>query len=194
MPYPLANIIKDLINDTTAGKSFQGIKEELIKQTSQSAETRFTTLINEEQLNGRSPSQFLRRMREVSGEMSDGPLFRQLFISRLPTYVQGILASMDENSPIELLEKMADKILEVFTSSKANTSTSGRNNHCTCSNTRDLPLVAAVTLATTQDNETLKAIQSLTKQMDELLREHQRTPRRSHFHERRRVSRSMSRR
>lgn len=122
-------------------------------------------------------------------------MFRKLFISRLPGYVQGILASMDENSPSEQLAKTADRILEAFTTSEANSGTAGRSNRCTCSNAGDSNPVASVAVPISSESETLKAIQKLTKQMIKLLAKRQSRPRDSFRHGHwRRSSRSSSRR
>lgn len=101
MPFSLASIIKDLRNESPADASYVSVKEELLKRTSQSAENRFCTLVNDESLNGRTPSQFLRSMRELSGgEVIDGWIFHQIFVSRLPYHVQDILVRMSKSMPL----------------------------------------------------------------------------------------------
>ena len=65
-------------------------------------------------LGDRKPRQLLRKMRQLLGDrpLEDG-ILRQLFLQRLPTNVQLILASTSDTVSTDDLASLADKILEV---------------------------------------------------------------------------------
>lgn len=166
MPFPLAAIIKDLINDTPPNASFHSIKEELLRRTSQSAETRFRALINEESLDGRTPSQFLRRMKELAGgEITDGPLFRQLFLSRLPNHVRGTLTIFTKTTPLEELAAAADHILDVMPTTQSQSS----SPRYACSCTTAATAISSVSPEMAAQNATVKAMQEIAEQIKNLL-------------------------
>ncbi|KAL0820942.1 hypothetical protein ABMA28_005599 [Loxostege sticticalis] len=113
----LALEVEDIItNPPKTEERYTKLKQELIRRLSMSEEQRVRQLISEEELGDRRPSQFLRHLRSLAGAaLSDDNILRQLWMRRLPTPVQAILASQAELS-LDKIADLADKVSEVTTS------------------------------------------------------------------------------
>ena len=97
-----------------AENPYTRLKSEFVKRTSASEQQRLHQLLNVEQLGDRKPTQLLRRMQQLLGERQLEPsIMMQLFLQRLPTNAQLILASSKDTLDTESLAKLADKTLEV---------------------------------------------------------------------------------
>ena len=111
----IAEVLRDLLLQPPTKDEYDTIKAELITRTSTSEQRRLHQLLISEELGDRKPSQLLRRMKQLLGERSlEASIFRTLFLQRLPTTVQSILATSD-GVGIEQLALIADKIMEVST-------------------------------------------------------------------------------
>eukprot|EP00794_Sanderia_malayensis_P012952 gene12952-biopygen10328 len=114
LPPEIAQEIRDLLLQPPADEPYEHLKAGLIKRTSASEQKRLHQLLISEELGDRKPSQLLRRMRQLLGDSRlEDKILRQLFLQRLPTNAQLILASSADNVSIEQLASLADKILEV---------------------------------------------------------------------------------
>ncbi|XP_029651340.1 uncharacterized protein LOC115224557 [Octopus sinensis] len=144
MPPQLATTARDLITDPSPDATYASVKLEVEKRNTRSKESRFHELMADEQLGDRTPPEFLRRLRELSGKSADAPLLWKIFFSRLPAYIQTAL----ESNSVDQIATMADKMVEfaVRPSSRA---------ACVCSETS----------ANSIDGLS-KQIESLTKRMD----------------------------
>ena len=110
----IAQEVRDLLINPPAENPYTQLKSELVKRTSASEQQRLHQLLNAEQLGDRKPTQLLRRMQQLLGESQlESSIMTQLFIQRLPTNAQLILASSKDTLNTESLAKVADKILEV---------------------------------------------------------------------------------
>ncbi|XP_029638031.1 uncharacterized protein LOC115213236 [Octopus sinensis] len=90
--------------------SYEVFKITLINRTSESQQ-----LLISEELDDKTPSQLLRRMKQLLGDESlPEKILKQLFLQRLPSNTQVVLTSTRENTPIEELAELADKIAEVL--------------------------------------------------------------------------------
>ena len=97
-----------------AENPYTQLKSELVKRTSASEQQRLHQLLNAEQLGDRKPTQLLRQMQQLLGESQlESSIMTQLFLQRLPTNAQLILASSKDTLDTESLAKLADKIFEV---------------------------------------------------------------------------------
>ncbi|XP_070518857.1 uncharacterized protein [Cardiocondyla obscurior] len=104
--------IKDLIRDPPAEGRYQNVKKTLIQRLAVSQEQKLRQLLEHEELGDRRPTQFLRHLKSLAGlNMADDRL-RTLWISRLPTQMQVILATR-HGDPLEQVAEQADKIMEV---------------------------------------------------------------------------------
>ena len=110
----VAQEVRDLLINPPAENPYAQLKSELVKRTSASEQQRLDQLLIAEQLGDRKPTQLLRRMQQLLGESQLEPsIMKQLFLQRLPTNAQLILASSKDTLDTESLAKLADKILEV---------------------------------------------------------------------------------
>ena len=110
----VAQEVRDLLINPPAENPYTRLKSELVKRTSASEQQRLHQLLNAEQLGDRKPTQLLRRMQQLLGERQLEPsIMTQLFLQRLPTNAQLILASSKDTLETESLAKLADKIQEV---------------------------------------------------------------------------------
>ncbi|KAJ8017999.1 hypothetical protein HOLleu_44254 [Holothuria leucospilota] len=110
----IAEEVRDLLITPPEENPYDKIKTQLIERTSTSEQKRLHQLLISEELGDRKPSQLLRRRRQLLGERQlEDSIFKTLFLQRLPTNVQLILASTRDTVDIEQLSLIADKVLEV---------------------------------------------------------------------------------
>lgn len=108
-----AQEVRDILLNPPAEDPYNTVKAELIRRTSQSEQKRLRQLLISEELGDRKPTQLLRRMQQLLGDRQLEPsILKQLFIQRLPTNVQLILASSSDTVNIDGLAAIADKIME----------------------------------------------------------------------------------
>ncbi|XP_029647994.1 uncharacterized protein LOC115222021 [Octopus sinensis] len=84
MPPQLASTARDLITDPGPDATYASVKLEVEKRNTRSEESRFNELMADEELGDRTPSEFLRRLRELSGKAADAPLLRKFFFQGCP--------------------------------------------------------------------------------------------------------------
>lgn len=94
------------------GKRYEWIKQEMIRRYSISDSQRIRQLVSGEELGDRKPSQFLRHLKSLAGNLAEDALLRELFMQRLPKSVQQILAAHADLS-LDRIAGIADSILEV---------------------------------------------------------------------------------
>ena len=111
--HKLTPVVKDLITDTPHNSTYDSIKREVLFRTSLSAEKWFQTLVDDELLGDRMPSELLRRMRELAEDIpADSIIIKQLFFSRLPSQGKAIVAPMVEKRSVDVIASSADKVME----------------------------------------------------------------------------------
>ncbi|BHF72773.1 hypothetical protein SprV_0401584400 [Sparganum proliferum] len=114
LPLTILSQVQTLLRDPPTDASYTKLKAELLRLTSVSDRQRYHALVKEEALDGRKPSELLRRMRFLVGNMTIGDkFFKEMFLERLPTSVQTILASVSDDLDISKLAEMADRMMEV---------------------------------------------------------------------------------
>ena len=72
-----------------------------------------------EELGVQTPSRLLRRMERLLGddmEQANRPLFRELFLQRLPANVRMVLASLARTCSLKELADRADEVMEASNS------------------------------------------------------------------------------
>uniref|UniRef100_A0A0L8ICP0 DUF7041 domain-containing protein n=2 Tax=Octopus bimaculoides TaxID=37653 RepID=A0A0L8ICP0_OCTBM len=106
----IMNVVRDLIMAPHGSVSYNTFKTTLINRSSE----QLHQLLTSEELSDRTPSQFLRKMKQLLGDESlPDKVFKQLFLQRLPSNTQVVLASIRESTSIEELAELADKIAVV---------------------------------------------------------------------------------
>ena len=77
---------------------------------------RLQQLLTSEELGDRKPSHLLRRMEQLLGDetaATDSAFVRELFLQRLPGNVRMVLASSPDDTTLEDLAQLADRMVEV---------------------------------------------------------------------------------
>lgn len=106
--------VRDILIAPPQTEPYKILKAALVKRTSVSEQKRLNKLLTSEELGDRSPSQLLRRMQQLLGSNTlETSILKQLFLQRLPTNVQLILASTSDDVSLVALAALADKIVEV---------------------------------------------------------------------------------
>ncbi|XP_032677687.1 uncharacterized protein LOC116847131 [Odontomachus brunneus] len=107
-----AREVKDVITDPPATDKYLAIKTALIRRLSASQEHRIRQLLEHEEMGDRKPFQFLRNLRTLAGNAVPEQLLRTLWLGRLPTTIQAILATRVQDR-LEDVAEQADRIQEV---------------------------------------------------------------------------------
>nr|VZI18557.1 unnamed protein product [Spirometra erinaceieuropaei] len=106
--------VQTFLRDPSTDAPYTKLNAELLRLTSVSDRQRYHAVVKEEALGDRKPSELLRRMRSLVGNMAiHDNFFKEIFLKRRPTSVQTILASGSDDLDISKLEKMADRMTEV---------------------------------------------------------------------------------
>lgn len=105
-----------VIQNPPATNKFLALKNCIVKTFTRSEATRIKALLNHMELGNRRPSQLLSEMCALYKGPKDR-IFIELFISRLPSTVRGILMGMkpgnsETEPPLEIIAQWADSIME----------------------------------------------------------------------------------
>nr|VZI00062.1 unnamed protein product [Spirometra erinaceieuropaei] len=134
--------VQSLLSNPSADAPYSALKVEILRLNSVSDRQRYHQLIKEESLGDRKPSELLRRMRSLLGDMQVNDKFvKEMFLERLPADVQTILASGYQDLTVSQLAEMANRTIEVqrfqspsvapiSSSSSQNRETSQPENRC----------------------------------------------------------------
>ena len=116
--------IRDLILTPPAQTPYDVLKETLIKWTAAFDQQHLQQLFSAEELGDRKLTQLLRHLQQLSGDTpgADGYFLQELFLQCLLSNVRMVLASMRNDTPINELAQLADKIMEVAIPEVANVS------------------------------------------------------------------------
>lgn len=105
--------VEDIITRPPATDKYEKLKTELISRLSISRAERLKQLTLKEELGDRKPSQFLRHIRSLAGPDFPDEFLRTLWMSRLPSLLQSIIA-MQDNLALDAVALMADKVYEAM--------------------------------------------------------------------------------
>lgn len=103
--------VRDIIMNPPAERAYETLKNELIKRLSLSQEHKTRRLLEHEEIGDRKPSQFLRHLRSLAGNVIGDEVLRTIWLSRLPVFIQPHLVTRT-GDPLEVLADMADAIVE----------------------------------------------------------------------------------
>uniref|UniRef100_A0A6P7GI94 Uncharacterized protein LOC114338493 n=1 Tax=Diabrotica virgifera virgifera TaxID=50390 RepID=A0A6P7GI94_DIAVI len=116
--FTLANITSDatkfnyiVANLETVYREDVKLKSELIKRLSASQQQKIKRLLDHEELGDRRPSQFLRNLQSLAGTTVPDNIVRSLWLGRLPSSTQAILATQAKAS-LDAVAELADTISE----------------------------------------------------------------------------------
>nr|XP_037874854.1 uncharacterized protein LOC119630234 [Bombyx mori] len=111
-----ASTVEDIITNPPASGKYERLKSELINRLSKSREKKVQQLLHHEELGDRKPSQFLRHLRDLAGADVPEDFVRTIWVSRLPSNTQAIVASQC-NASLEDVSQLADKVHDVVSNS-----------------------------------------------------------------------------
>ncbi|XP_071653063.1 uncharacterized protein [Temnothorax longispinosus] len=103
--------VRDIIMNPPAERAYETLKAELIKRLCLSQEHKTRRLLEHEEIGDRKPSQFLRHLRSLAGNVVGDQVLRTVWLSRLPAYIQSHLVTRTADSN-EQLADIADAIVE----------------------------------------------------------------------------------
>ncbi|XP_046142065.1 uncharacterized protein LOC123987861 [Osmia bicornis bicornis] len=103
--------VRDVLLNPPASGLYDTLKTELIRRLSVSQEQKARRLLELEEIGDRKPSQFLRHLRGLAGTCVSESLLRTLWLGRLPTNVQAILATQKDTA-LDKVAELADAILD----------------------------------------------------------------------------------
>ncbi|XP_076764838.1 uncharacterized protein LOC143431786 [Xylocopa sonorina] len=104
-------IILDVIEAPPEKSTYEDIKQALIERMAKSEEANLRKLISGIELGNRKPLELLREMKQLAGKSVTESATRTMWIQRLPTRTQEILALLEE-TPMEKIAKIANKSRE----------------------------------------------------------------------------------
>lgn len=146
-----ASAVEDIITDPPSTDKYECLKKELVKRLCKSRERKIQQLLTHEELGDRKPSQFLRHLRDLAGADVPEDFLRTIWVSRLPTGTQAIVASQC-NVSLEEASQLADKVHDVVSVS---------------------PQIASAATTSSRDNEIAeltRQVQALTTRIDRMSR------------------------
>lgn len=109
--------IEDIITTPPDTDKYEKVKTELINRLSCSQQQRIKQLLEHEEMGDRTPSQFLRHLKNLAGNTVQDEFLRTLWLNRLPAVMQAILAAQADLTLTKVAE-IADKIKESTSSSQ----------------------------------------------------------------------------
>lgn len=105
--------VGDLISNPPEQQRYTALKTRLLKIYQASVEAQFNKLVSEMDLGQQRPSQLLAKMKELAKNSgTTGDTVKNLWLSRLPAWVRAILATNKEDTKLDDLAEMADKIMD----------------------------------------------------------------------------------
>ena len=120
LPPDIASLVRDLLMKPDSTDPYVKLKAELILRSGESAQQEIRQLLSGEELGNRKPSELLRNMKRRAETLNvPDNLMLELFLQRLPSSVQSILAAVSDLT-LEKAAEISDRILEVTPSPMEN--------------------------------------------------------------------------
>uniref|UniRef100_A0A6P7GMP4 Uncharacterized protein LOC114339962 n=1 Tax=Diabrotica virgifera virgifera TaxID=50390 RepID=A0A6P7GMP4_DIAVI len=111
VPATYISEVRDIIVSPPATERYVKLKSELIKRLSASQQQKIKRLLEHEELGDRRPSQFLRHLQSLAGTTVPNNIVRSLWLGRLSSSTQAILATQAKAS-LDAVAELADTISE----------------------------------------------------------------------------------
>ena len=108
-----ASEVRDVLTNPPTQNRYTKLKTELIKRLSETQENKVRRLLEHEEIGDRKPSQFLRHLRSLAGTVVPDDVLRPLWLSRLPSEIQAIVATRTQ-SPLDEMAELADVVAETL--------------------------------------------------------------------------------
>ena len=157
LPPDIASLVRDVLLKPDATDPYTQLKTEIINRSGESTQQEIRQLLSGEELGSRKPSELLRNMKRRAESLSvPDKLMLELFLQRLPSTVQTILAAVSDLT-LDKAAEISDKILEVTPSPVENFAVSHSS-------------------ATSTDEKIFHEIEKLNKRIDRLSFSRSRSP------------------
>ncbi|XP_018562602.1 uncharacterized protein LOC108904497 [Anoplophora glabripennis] len=104
--------VSDLVMNPPQDKPYSALRAALIRRLSTSQEQKTRRLLEREEIGDSKPSQFLRRLKALAASTVSDSLLRTLWIGRLLSSVQAILATQ-KNAALDDVAELADAVMEI---------------------------------------------------------------------------------
>ncbi|KAH8020302.1 hypothetical protein HPB51_000272 [Rhipicephalus microplus] len=114
LPQDIADDLDDILPSPHPSHPYDTLKAGIISRKPESEHSGLQPLITAAELSDRSPSQLLRRMRQLLGDTSgaqEEKLLRELFLQRLPQSMVPVLVAAGD-VPVDTLAEMADRVAD----------------------------------------------------------------------------------
>lgn len=113
LPPEIASLVRDVLMNPDPNDPYANLKKELISRSGESSTQEIRQLLSGEELGSRKPSELLRNMKRRAETLKvPDNLMLELFLQRLPTSVQTILAAVSDIT-LDKAAEISDRILEV---------------------------------------------------------------------------------
>ncbi|XP_076764830.1 uncharacterized protein LOC143431872 [Xylocopa sonorina] len=103
--------VQDIFDNPPDTDKYETLKKELVQRLSMSQGQRIRQLLEQEEIGDRTPSQFLRHMRNLAGSTVTDDFLRTLWSGRLPAMTRAIVTAQADLS-LNKLAEIADQIHE----------------------------------------------------------------------------------
>lgn len=113
-----AREVKDVILQPHQTTPYTDLRSKLSERLSSSQEAKTRRLLETEEIGDRKPSAFLRHLKDLAGSKVDETVVRQLWLGRLPTSMQQILATQ-KDAALDKVGTLADAIFDTKSSPTA---------------------------------------------------------------------------
>lgn len=113
IPASMAPDVRDIVIHPPDHKPFTALRDAILRRTAMSEEKRIHQLLEGTQLDGRTPSQLLRLMRQRAGDAISEAVLRQLWLKRLPDTIQSVISIFHDQSSLDKLAEGADRAMEI---------------------------------------------------------------------------------
>ncbi|GFX63045.1 hypothetical protein TNCV_3161371 [Trichonephila clavipes] len=165
IPPDIASLVRDILIKPDATDPYGNLKTELINRSGESSTQEIRQLLSGEELGSRRPSELLRNMtRRAETFNVPEKLMLELFLQRLPSRVQSILAAVSDLTLAKAAE-ISDRIFEVTPTPVETYAISGAS-------------------ATTTEDRLFREIEKLNKRIDSLSFSRSRSPYRERYQQR----------
>ena len=113
LPSRVASEVPDLIFNKPPENAYDILKQEVINRMAASDEQNLRTLLSGEELGDRTPSQHLRRLRQLQGERyTNDQILRELWLQSLPQDIVRVVAVVEQDTSLEKLAVIADQVYD----------------------------------------------------------------------------------
>lgn len=109
LDYELGSIVEDVLTNPPEQGRYDKLKLELIDRLSVSASK---TQLNDEKMGNKTPSEFMRHLRDRARVLSDKSL-RKLWSSKLPAEIQKVIAPLENLSSLDVAT-LADQLYKIY--------------------------------------------------------------------------------